>query len=228
MSLLVSPVFVGRGRELDVLMGALEGARAGDPSVVIVGGDAGVGKTRLVEETAARAGQADARVLIGSCVELGGEGLPFAPLVDALRELARTTDPDELEIFLGPARRELARLLPELDPAASATLSDGGSPASRLFELVLGVVGRLAAQRPLLLVIEALHWADRSTLDLVTFLVRTLRGARAGGSDVSLRRQRLPGRGNAGDPPGGRRPGPPSSLAARPSAYARRPAPRPR
>src|SRR6185369_7235934 len=94
MSLLVSPVLVGRGRELEVLMGAFERARAGEPAVVIVGGEAGVGKTRLVEEAAERTGEAGARVLIGSCVELGGEGLPFAPLVDALRELARTTGPD--------------------------------------------------------------------------------------------------------------------------------------
>ena len=177
MSLLVSPVLVGRGQELDVLTGALERAQAGEPAVVIVGGEAGVGKTRLVEEAAARAGGAGARVLTGACVELGGEGLPFAPLVDVLRELARTSGPDELEAFLGPARRELARLLPELDPAASPTGPDGGSAASRLFELVLGVVGRLAAERPLLLVIEDLHWADRSTLDLVAFLVRTLRAA---------------------------------------------------
>ncbi|HXD59126.1 MAG TPA: AAA family ATPase, partial [Thermoleophilaceae bacterium] len=142
-------------------------------------GEAGVGKTRLVEETAARAREKEVRVLIGSCVELGGEGLPFSPLVDALRSLIRVTPPDELDGFLGPARFELARLLPELDPdTALMTLPPGDTGNARLLELVLGVVQRLAADRPLLLVIEDLHWADRSTLDLVALLVRALRGVR--------------------------------------------------
>jgi predicted ATPase len=116
---------------------------------------------------------------MGSCVELGGEGLPFTPLADALRSLVQVTPAEELYAFLGPARSELARLVPELDPDAAlsaAALGEGGT--ARLLELVLGVVQRLASDRPLLLVIEDLHWADRSTLDLVTLLVRALRDLR--------------------------------------------------
>ena len=67
------------------MLAALESAMASDPAVVIVGGEAGVGKTRLVEEAAARARDSGARVLAGSCIELGGAGLPLSPLVDALR-----------------------------------------------------------------------------------------------------------------------------------------------
>jgi predicted ATPase len=176
---LVSPVFVGRGVELAALVAALESAAAGEPAVVLVGGEAGVGKTRLVEEAADRARDGGARVLTGSCIELGGEGLPLSPLVDALRTLMRVMDADELERFLGPARLELARLLPELDPEAASTPAPAGeSGSARLLELVFGVIQRLAADRPLMLVIEDLQWADRSTLDLLSLLVRSLRGVR--------------------------------------------------
>jgi len=176
---LISPVLVGRDAELAVLTDALEAAVAGDPSVVIVGGEAGVGKTRLVEEAAAGARATGARVLTGGCVELGGEGLPFSPLVDALRTLVRTEPPDELDAFVGPARSELARLLPELDPeTALGSLSPTDTGNARLLELSLGVIQRLAAHQPLMFVIEDLHWADQSTLDLVALLVRALRGVR--------------------------------------------------
>jgi DNA-binding CsgD family transcriptional regulator len=175
---LVSPVLVGRRDELSTLAAARERAEGGDPAIVLLGGEAGVGKTRLVEEAAARATQAGARVLIGGCVELGGDALPFAPLVDALRSLSRSTPEPELGELLGPARRELARLLPELDPDAALAASVDGGRTSQLLELVLGVLGRLAAERPLVLVIEDLHWADASTLDLVALLVRALRGVR--------------------------------------------------
>ncbi|MGZ4303428.1 MAG: helix-turn-helix transcriptional regulator [Solirubrobacteraceae bacterium] len=176
---LVSPAFVGRGVELAALVAALDSAAAGEPAVVLVGGEAGVGKTRLVEEAAECAREGGARVLTGNCIELGGEGLPLSPLVDALRTLVRVMEPAELDEFLGPARLELARLLPELDPKAAGTPAPAGeSGNARLLELVFGVIQRLAADRPLMLVIEDLQWADRSTLDLVSLLVRSLRGVR--------------------------------------------------
>jgi len=173
---LVSPLFIGRETELSTLTAALAAAVAGTPTVVLLGGEAGVGKTRLVEEAAAQARAAGARVLAGSCIELGGEGLPFGPLAHAFRALMRDTAPDELDALLGPARSEFARVLPDLDPDAAlstAPLADGGT--ARLMELVLGVIERLAEDRPLMFVVEDLHWADRSTLDLVALLVRALR-----------------------------------------------------
>jgi DNA-binding CsgD family transcriptional regulator/predicted negative regulator of RcsB-dependent stress response len=176
---LVSPVFVGRDTELAALTAALDAAVAGDPAVVLLSGEAGVGKTRLVEEAAGRASEAGARVLAGSCIEMGGEGLPFGPLAHAFRSLMRDTSPEELDAFIGSARSELAQVLPDLDPdsAPSASpLGEGGT--ARLIELVVGVIERLAADRPLMFVIEDLHWADRSTLDLVALLVRALRADR--------------------------------------------------
>jgi len=166
----VSPVLVGRDRELSRIKAAVDRTAIGEPGVVLVGGEAGVGKSRLIET--ALDGRTDVRVLTGGCIELGGEGLPLVPLVDALRTLARTTAPAELDRFLGPARPELGRLLPELT-TPEATPAPTGSTA-QLFELVLGVLGRIGTDRPLVLVVEDLHWADRSTLDLIAFLVRTL------------------------------------------------------
>jgi predicted ATPase/DNA-binding CsgD family transcriptional regulator len=174
---LVSPVLIGRLQELSVLLEALARAEAGEPATVVVAGEAGVGKSRLVAQAAEGAREAGARVLTGGCVELGGDGIPVAPLVAALRQLARTESPAELDALLGPARRSLARLLPELDPEA-AMGSGGDGRTSQLLEFVLAVVERLAADRPLMLVIEDLHWADQSTLELVAFLVRALHGAR--------------------------------------------------
>ncbi|MDQ1540357.1 MAG: hypothetical protein QOH29_1083, partial [Actinomycetota bacterium] len=175
----VSPIFVGRTEELSKLGTAVERAASGQPGFALIGGEAGVGKTRFVEELASRATEAGFLVLVGRCVEIGAEGLPLAPLVDALRALARERSPEDLAELLGPARRGLSRLLPELDPSSAADSyeSDGGRTA-QLLELVLGLVGRLSVERPLMMVLEDLHWADQSTLELVAFLVRVLRGER--------------------------------------------------
>ena len=171
---LVSPVLVGRDAELGRLHSLLGRAVDGEPTVALVAGEAGVGKSRLVQEITRIAAASGVRVLSGGCVELGGQGLPLAPLMDMLRTVARSVPMDELEQCLGPARGELARLLPELDPGASAGAVQEGSP-TQLLEHVLRLITRLVASRPLLLIVEDLHWADRSTLDLLAFLVQTLR-----------------------------------------------------
>ena len=173
-----SPVFVGRREEIASLTALLERAAAAEPGFAIVAGEAGVGKTRLVTELAGRAAGSGFTVLAGHCVELGAEGLPLAPLIDALRTLARISTPDELAEVLGPARRGLGRLLPELDPGGAAEPAPEGIQVSQLLELVLGLLGRLSARRPLLLILEDLHWSDQSTRELVAFLIRSLRGVR--------------------------------------------------
>ena len=86
---LTSPTFVGRSGELGVLGSALERAAAGRPAFAFVGGESGVGKTRLLREFETRARAAGAHVLIGQCLELAGEQIPYAPVVGALRPLAR-------------------------------------------------------------------------------------------------------------------------------------------
>jgi DNA-binding CsgD family transcriptional regulator len=171
----VSPVFIGRRHEIASLAAPLRRVEGGEPAVALIGGEAGVGKTRLVGEAAALAAAAGFCVLTGQCIELGGEGLPLAPLVDALRALARVTPVDELVELLGPAGSGLSRLLPELGPRPVALASGEGLQSGQLLELVLGLLGRLSAARPVMFVIEDLHWADPSTLDLAAFLVRALR-----------------------------------------------------
>jgi hypothetical protein len=195
---LCCPTFVGRRAESARLAAALDRATAATPTVVLVGGEAGVGKSRLVGELAAGARAAGATVLAGGCVERGGEGLPFAPVAAALRMLAGGLGDAELATLVPqPARSGLARLLPELGPPAAGGGAGGGSwpgaapaggeaalPADpgagqrRLFGLLLDLLRRLAARRPTVLVVEDLHWADRSTRDLLAFLVRNLRRER--------------------------------------------------
>ncbi len=175
---LVSPVFIGRRAELSTLTALLERAASGQSAFAIVGGEAGVGKTRLIGELADRAAAAEFLVLTGQCAELGAEGLPLAPLVDALRTLARSMPPGELTAVLGLAGPSLARLLPELAPDTVTGPVGEDIQKGQLLELVLGVLARLSALQPVLLVLEDLHWADQSTLDLTAFLVRSLRGAR--------------------------------------------------
>ncbi|MCW2939009.1 MAG: helix-turn-helix transcriptional regulator [Actinomycetia bacterium] len=169
---LSSPVFVGRAAEVASLRTALERAVAGKPSAVIVAGEAGVGKTRLVAELSSHARQIGVITLAGGCLDVGDGVLAYAPVVEATRSLAGVLDERELEHVLGSSRDELARLVPELGTPVVG--SDPVAPA-RLFELLLGVLHRLAERRPVLLIAEDLHWADQSTRDLLGFLVRNLR-----------------------------------------------------
>ncbi|MDX6256781.1 MAG: hypothetical protein QOJ11_3115 [Frankiales bacterium] len=171
----VSPLLVGRLAELDVLRGALASAAAGQSQTVLVGGEAGVGKSRLVAEFMTYAASRDTQLLTGSCIEGGGEGMPFAPIVDLLRMMVRTTPLGDLDGLLGRARPEVARLLPELSGAPDHTTELRSS--AQLFELLLGVLVRLATAGPVLVVVEDLHWADQSTLDFVAFLARALSDA---------------------------------------------------
>ena len=110
--------------------------------------------------------------MVGGCLDLADGGLPLLPLAEALRGLARTTPWPELEEMLGPVRPQLARLVPALGEDGSVT--DEPLATARMEEGVLAILGRLAADRPTLLVFEDVHWIDRATRDLVTFLARNL------------------------------------------------------
>jgi DNA-binding CsgD family transcriptional regulator/tetratricopeptide (TPR) repeat protein len=173
--------FVGRAAELNRLHTAFDSARTGDPVTLCVGGEAGVGKTRLVSRFADQAEQDGGRVLLGGCIELGEGSIPYGPLIQALRGLGRGLAPAALVDLVGAERAVLARMLPELGPsehadeATQTPLTVGASSQARLFEAFLALLERLAERSPTVLVIEDLHWADRSTLDLLTFLVRNVR-----------------------------------------------------
>ncbi|MER7756647.1 AAA family ATPase [Kitasatospora sp. NPDC097643] len=171
----VSPVFVGRGSEITELIGALRRAGSGSPQAVLIGGEAGVGKTRLLEEFLQRACDGGAVTTLGSCLEVGAEGLPFAPLAAALRRLHRQLG-TELEAAAAGSEGHLARLLPEFGEADGEPNDEYGR--ARLFEHTARLFERLGADRTLVLAVEDLHWSDRSTRELLAYLVRTLHRSR--------------------------------------------------
>ncbi|MFD8497328.1 AAA family ATPase [Amycolatopsis sp. NPDC059657] len=167
--------FVERDRELGELHSAFEQAREGAPVTVIVAGDAGVGKSSLIGRFAATLGDA-ARVLRGGCLDLGADGLAFAPFTSMLRDLVGELGVAAVhELLPGSVAGELGRLLPVLGvPPAQDALA-----RARLFEQVLGLLRTLAAKRPLVLLVEDIHWADQSTRELLLFLVGNQRAVPA-------------------------------------------------
>ncbi|MFD7918698.1 AAA family ATPase [Streptomyces sp. NPDC059740] len=173
----VSPVFVGRTQELDRLRAAQrEVTTTGTPRAVLVGGEAGVGKTRLTEEFTGAARTDGAVVAVGNCLEIGAEGLPFAPF-SALLHALNSHLGDELATAVAGQEGELARILPELGEVTGDSRDDEHGRA-RLFELTARLLERLAASRTLVIVVEDLHWADRSTRELFAYLLRALHAAR--------------------------------------------------
>ncbi|EFL35039.1 regulatory protein [Streptomyces viridochromogenes DSM 40736] len=171
-------MFVGRAAELGTLDEVLAGGAGGDPQALLVGGEAGVGKTRLLEEFADAARRRGAVVALGGCVEIGADGLPFAPFSTALRALRREL-PAQLAAAAAGQEEELARLLPEIGTAAAreAARHDEDGMA-RLFELTARLLERVAAEHTVVLALEDLHWADASTRHLLSYLFRTLRTGR--------------------------------------------------
>ncbi len=160
-------ILVGRDAELARLRGLLDEAASGRAVAALVSGDAGVGKSRLVTEVAALATERGFTVLTGQCAEIG-DSVPYLPFADALR----TASP-ELEAAV-KARPVLARLLPDGGDGQRGEGDWAGLTRQQMFGAVLGLLTELAAERPVLLILEDLHWADASTRELVTFLLRML------------------------------------------------------
>lgn len=171
----VSPVFVGRADELSILTDALTRAAGQEPQALLIGGEAGVGKTRLTEEFLCEADRRGAVVAVGGCVEIGAEGLPFAPFSTALRILHRLL-PGELAAAAAGQEDELARILPELGETPRGPHDEEST--ARLFELTARMLERLASDRTVVLVLEDLHWADTSTRHLLSYLFRALGSGR--------------------------------------------------
>jgi ATP/maltotriose-dependent transcriptional regulator MalT len=174
---LTSSHFVGRAAELAELELASRDAAAGRPVVVLLGGESGVGKTRLVAEFEHRLD--GVLVLRGESIEQSDHGdgeLPYAPLLSALRPLIRS-EHEVFEQLSGASRSQLAALIPGLGDAPPAVRGDAPGQL-RMFEALLDLLDLLSASEPVVLVLEDMHWADRSTRTFTTFLARSLRAER--------------------------------------------------
>jgi DNA-binding NarL/FixJ family response regulator len=178
---IVSPVLVGRAQEMEALERALRAAQGGAGQCIVITGDAGVGKSRLLAEIGRRAGAERFLTLEGYCFEQD-VSFPYAPLVDALRTYLtqRTAHraPSEIREALGPLAPEIVKLVPELalvlpDLRATSAL-DPEAEKHRLFESLTQFLLQLAATQPLLIILEDLHWSDQSSLDFLQAFARRL------------------------------------------------------
>ena len=173
----VCPILIGRSEELAALYDLIVDAAAGNNRVVLISGEAGIGKTRLIAEVATFAAHNGMRILRGHCFEQD-RAFSYAPLIDLLRSFAAGQSPDRLAYDLGDTASELVKLLPDL-----ATYLDNLSPSpslnpeqekQRLFYTLTRLCARLAAATPLLVIIEDLHWSDDTSLEFLLYLARRL------------------------------------------------------
>jgi class 3 adenylate cyclase/tetratricopeptide (TPR) repeat protein len=167
--------FIGRAAEREVLQGAWKRAEQGDLRVVLLGGEPGIGKTRLATEAALEAHRHGALVLLGRCDE--DLAVPYQPFVEALRHLVTACPDDVLAEALGDRGGELARLLPDLTrrvPGLAAPQSaDPDTERYLLFSAVAALFASVSQWRPVLFLLDDLHWATKPTLLLLKHLVRS-------------------------------------------------------
>jgi predicted ATPase/DNA-binding CsgD family transcriptional regulator len=174
------PALVGRQRESGTLWKRFEAATTGQMGVVLVAGEPGIGKTRLLDEFAARATSAGARVLRGGASEAAGMP-PYLPFLEALGQHVRATPPDDLRVQAGDMAGILMTILPELAARLEDMRRSYPLPAEqarlRLYEAVSAFLAALAAERPLALLFDDLQWADGAMLDLLAYIARHQRAA---------------------------------------------------
>jgi DNA-binding CsgD family transcriptional regulator/tetratricopeptide (TPR) repeat protein len=171
---------VGREAELAELDALWQEACDGRSAAVVVSGEAGIGKTRLIAECMERTAAQRSVVMCGMCVPIISGGLPYGPLLEAVRRLLQDRGVATLAELLGSGHDDLDELL-HIDGSQSADVTADGPERggrSRLYEGFLALLTRLARDAPVLLVVEDIHWAEQSTLDLLTFLTASLRRER--------------------------------------------------
>ena len=177
---IASPTFVGRAAELAALDEAFDSAAHGHTTTVLIGGDAGVGKSRLVDTWNERARERGARIAAGSCLDLGESGPAYVALVQALRELLGPMGTAAVDALVGSDRSTLALIIPELSGTGPGSDGQPSTPIAqtRLFDRLVRMLERASADAPVVLEIEDVHWADPSTRAFVIYLVANARHAR--------------------------------------------------
>jgi tetratricopeptide (TPR) repeat protein len=179
---IVCPVLIGRGSHLDTLIQFIGQAHSGQGQTILISGEAGIGKSRLVAEAiryvrTSRAQTASPAPLIleGRCFE-PDRSFPYAPFLDVLRSFLASHSPQDLAELLGPTAPDLVQLLPELaafvPELAPGSTFDPEQEKRRLFQALLHFFTRLAALQPLVVVIEDIHWSDDTSLEYLLFLAR--------------------------------------------------------
>jgi DNA-binding CsgD family transcriptional regulator len=164
---------VGRDAELGILRGLWRETEQGEPRIAVVVGEAGLGKSRLIDAFRREiAGDSGAVVALGQCVEAATVAIPYAPLAGVLRSLGRELGMDAVIDAAGPGAAALRRL------ASGDPDRDGGGASMRLDEVITTVLETLSARFRLLVIVEDLHWADPATLDVLRFASRVQRTGR--------------------------------------------------
>ncbi|MEU8222692.1 AAA family ATPase [Kribbella sp. NPDC048915] len=172
-----STPLVGRSSEMAALLSAVDDAKTRRAGAVVLSGDAGVGKTRLLDEVATGAHERGFGVLVGHCTDFGDAGLPYQPFSEIFGRLAGDR-PDLVEGVLRnfPA---IGRLLPAHRLLSAAPVpQEGQLDRAALFDAVLGAFTALSTSEPQLVIVEDAHWADDSTRDLIGFLITRLTSQR--------------------------------------------------
>ncbi len=164
--------FTARSAESAQLRTALDRARGGTGTAVLLSGDAGVGKSRLLTEFTAEAEAAGVHVLLGRCVSVGEAGLPYLPFKEVVEQLGRLR-PDLVD-----ARPALSSLIGRTAATASRSGEENDLGQLQLFDAMFTVLAELSDDAPVVLAIEDLHWSDASSRDLLSFLVSRLSGQR--------------------------------------------------
>ena len=168
---------VARDAERDQLMAALDAAAAGRGSLVMIGGEPGVGKTRLAEEVMAEARRRGYLTLIGRCFESEGTP-PYQPFIEVVEMAASQVEPERLRAALGESAGEIARLLPELRRRFPDIPEPMDLPPEQerryLFNSVRDFIARAAGVRPICCVFDDLHWADEASLLLLEHIAQNL------------------------------------------------------
>jgi tetratricopeptide (TPR) repeat protein len=178
---LYRPVFVGREAELKQLQSAFDGAISGQGSLLMVVGEPGIGKTALCEQVSTYVTLRGGKTLVGHCYEEGSLSLPYLAFVEALRSYVLTRDTKDLRKELGTGASDVARIVSEIRERLKIKLKPPGDPEEaryRLMQAVTGFLSNAATVRPLLVVLEDLHDADKGTLDMLTHVSRNLAGTR--------------------------------------------------
>ncbi|MFN8540529.1 MAG: AAA family ATPase [Thermomicrobiales bacterium] len=167
---------IGRGRELAAILARLAAAGGGAGGAMVLAGEAGMGKSRLVAEVLADAARRGFALLRGSCFE-PDRTLPYAPLLDLLRGIVAGQSPAEATPRLGPGAQTLLALLPEFAPSVPdrpTTAPDPEQDKQLILQAFARLVADRAAARPVLIVVEDIHWSDEASLDLFLAFARRI------------------------------------------------------